>query len=335
MVPENSNVIFLGDILSSYNDTAIRPTFDKSIVILKHVFDTFKCQVIERYHTIADVAEKFQTDLAYLYRAYQFDVVGIANDKKTPPKFSKITRRYDMSKHVPSTTNVRFVLGNNDLHVLVNILHPLSTNVDGESFKITSDPERYNIVTPNLDPNVYDITVDTANLLYTFFTMSRLLYYKDDVLYIHYGGNIHIYNNVDKLYYKNAPFRPSKPFKIICGHEKMFGLVRCQGILTCYFDMSKCTVAYNGAYEPKPEDMFITVERGQIKFTNTNYMLREDIPANDVHDCGQKMPDVRVVGKPTHIYPVTYDFGESPKPSSSDDSSGSIVADGNVDTDGQ
>lgn len=314
-LPPDADVIFLGDIISSFSKTKWRPTFDVSISILRRIFDTLNYPILKQYRTIADVAKKFQSDLRTLYRRYQFDTIKLDNAKDVEPKFSKLSSPYEFSRHIDNPSRLRIVLGNNDLHAIVNMIFPITTSFEGNILKIISDPKRYNTPTSS-EPNIYLIDVDLANLLYTYFKLCRLAYFEDNVLYIHYGGNIHYRNNVDILLHNGKPINPSK---IVCGHEKLFGLIKHKDVTTCYFDMCHCAECYDGYYQPTISDMYLIVEDGEFKLTNTNYMLREDIANDDVYNYGRKLHDVHVVGDYDQIHYVVYNKIVESEPSSDND----------------
>lgn len=315
-LPEDADVMLLGDIVSSFSKTKWRPTFEVSINILSRLFETLRYPIEKHYRTISDVAKKFQIELKQLYRRYQFDTVKLDNTTSYDPKFSKLSTAYEFSKHIDNPNRLRIVLGNNDLHTLVNIIFPISTKVVDNTFVITSDSKRYNLLTAN-EPNNYVITVELANMLYTYFKLCRIAYFEDNILYIHYGGNIHRRNNIDLLYNRGLPITPSK---IICGHEKLFGMIKYKDVTTCYFDMCHCSTCYDGYYTPKLEDMYLVVENGEIKLSNTNYMLREDMTVDDVYAYGRKLYNVQVVGTYEQIHYVTYNkISDSDRSSDTED----------------
>lgn len=313
MIPPGAPVTFLGDIISSFSNTVVRPTFDRSLALIREVFETLSVPIPNRYRTIIDVWKRFIPDLKRLYHRYQFDIFRIDNTKRYEPKFSKLNQPYEYSRHVPVSGRVRIVLGNNDLHALVNLINPLTANTAKDLFVLTSDVKRYNKVSGE-GTNTYNIDVLAANTIYAYFNLCRVAFYDEGVLYIHYGCNTGYVDNVSYIHLNGTPLCPRK---VICGHEKMYGLVTYQGVLTCYFDMGHCTKYYNGYYTPTVTDMYLVVVNGEILTSNTQYMLREDMACNEVYVRDRHITGINIVGTYDMIYYVTYD-SEGPAMASSD-----------------
>lgn len=101
--------------------------------------------------------------------------------------------------------------------------------------------------------------------------------------------------------------RPIHPRKVVCGHEKMYGLVQYKDVLTCYFDMGHCTSYYTGSYTPTVTDMYLVVDNGVILTTNTHYMLREDMVLDEVYVRNRHLTGIKIVGTYDMIYYVVYD----------------------------
>lgn len=162
---------------------------------------------------------------------------------QTPKKMYKHPRQYQRARNVQSNiTNIDynqtlgstnkpndpiFIFGNKDVAFIMQILQPIKITIGDDHKLITTYHSFRKYDNGAIRVNTY--TAEELNIMYTLLSHCRHYYIDNNICYIHC--------------YRNARYLDCLPFnKIVCGHNKAFGMFKDDDIRNKFIFMLDYTI---------------------------------------------------------------------------------------------
>lgn len=323
----NIQLILLGDNVNPWHED-----FPKSIPYIKELLSIRGIPYFKEYADIEDVFNNFSNDVRELlvekHFEYLFDTSTQARStKNSRPGYSKIVREFEYDPTDPLDNDDKdvIILGNKDFHAMINIAYPIP---DCSEIVIHNETPCLHLVSKMVHRDMevnednpigsYYITVEMANILYTYFRCCRTVYVtgeEEKVAYIHLG-NMHKHAEVNDARISNIDHMKGneKVKYIVSGHEKMYGGYTYNGRTYCNVDNSAFYEAYDGT-DPRNQlssnTLGCVIVNNEFRFLHWLHMANACYVDQRIDDKNDHRPwatvgnetrvEVKVLGDPLHL----------------------------------